>query len=151
MKQTLKAWAKELRVDPATLEKRVRKAGFAISPKKLWGARDIFTAWTGDKEVALTRQALALAEKMERENAEGLRELIPRAEATEFIRTTFGAVREMVVGMPVVLASRVNPTDPTHARGHLDEWVNLFIRHCREQVPPGLDVDPTGKEADAGE
>lgn len=151
MKQTLKAWAKELRVDPATLEKRLRKAGFSIAPKKQWGARDIFTGWTGDKEVALTRQALAVAEKMERENAEGLRELIPRKEASDFIRKTFGTVREMVVGMPVTLAARVNPTDPTHARGHLDEWVGLFLKHCREHVPAGPDMEPDERDDDASE
>lgn len=140
-KQTLKAWAKELRLDPATLGKRMRKAGHEVSPKKLWSAREVFVAWVGDKEAALTRQALALADKMERDNAEAERSLIPRAEAAAFITRTFAVARELVASMPVIMAARVNPEKPDHARAHLEDWVDTWIKQCRAQVPPGKDGD----------
>jgi len=115
--------------------------------------RDVFRAFIGDKAASLARKALADAEMAEHEVKLATRDVIPREEVARYIRETFSPVREWSLAMPAKMAALVNPTDPKHARAHLDEWAEQFLKHCREHVPEGQKEEeaaakkPTKKEA----
>ena len=49
-------------------------------------------------------------------------------------------IREAVVAMPGQLAALVNPTDPVHARGHLERWRDDFLKTAKARLPLGPDT-----------
>ncbi len=133
---TVSSWAAALGIDPKTLATRLRAAGHSIVQGKRWSARDVFVAWVGDAEKARARESNARAESLEIKSDLLRRDVIRRLEVAEYIRRTFAPVRERSLEMPGIMAPLCNPTDPPHARAHLVEWVDGFLRHCRECSPP---------------
>lgn len=97
--------------------------------------RELFNAARSDWKEAQTRKALAEAENRETKTAILRGDLLPKDEVVSFIRKTFGPVREQVLAMPAVLSGKVNPADPEHARAHLEQWRDLFLRQCKEHLP----------------
>jgi hypothetical protein len=68
------------------------------------------------------------------------REYIEREECVKFILDNFNPIREAVVAMPGQLAALVNPTDPVHARGHLERWRDDFLKTAKARLPLGPDT-----------
>jgi AcrR family transcriptional regulator len=136
--------ATELGVSRESVRRKLTAAGINPTTATLrW--RDVvkvFTA-TGDWRAERARLTKAQADMAEHEVRLATREVINLEEVADYIRRTFVPVRQWAHDMPAKLASRVNPTDPKHAMIHLDEWVEQFLKHCREYVPPGQNDDET--------
>lgn len=116
-----------------SIRRKLVAAGWREGSVLRW--RDIVRALAGDKAAALARRAAADAGMAEHKLRVATREVIPLDEAADYVRRTFMPVREQIMAMPSVLAGRVNPTDPAHARAHLEAWGEAFLRHCRERIP----------------
>lgn len=101
----------------------------------LFTVKELFNAARSDWKEAQTRKALAEAENRETKTAIMKGDLIAKDEVVAFIRGTFAPVREQVLAMPATLAGKVNPADPEHARSHLEQWRDLFLRQCKEHLP----------------
>lgn len=129
---TVEAVADHLGVSWATVRRKLLAVEWRDTDPLEW--RDVLRAFVGDKAAALARKALADAELAEHEVRVATREVMPCEAVFKWIRDTFSPVRELTVAMPATMAPRVNPTDPAHARAHLDEWVENFLRHVRERV-----------------
>jgi hypothetical protein len=103
-----------------------------------WWFRQDGGTGTLDLLTERARETKARADKIELQNSVARRKLIPREDVQHFIVSTYAPVREQVLAMPSVMAPRVNPTDPEHARRHLEEWGDWMLTYCRQHVPEDL-------------
>ena len=134
-----------LEVDLSAL-KKMKRAGCdafttanRVDSEKLlkWAIQNLFSESDLPKETyaqAQTREKIALADAAEVEAAKAKGTAIPHDEVVAFIRENFSPLREKVVAMPGQLAALVNPTDPQHARTHLELWRDEFLRQ-KEKLP----------------
>ena len=125
------------------MRRRFRAA--EIDATKPFGWSDVIRAWAGgdllSERIRLTK---AQADREETAAALDRRDVIPWQEVVSFINRTFSPVREQSLAMPTVMAARVNPADPEHAKAHLTDWVDGFLKHCREQIPAGPEKEVDG-------
>jgi hypothetical protein len=80
------------------------------------------------------RLVKAKAEKAEHDLSIAKREVIPLEEAAKFIIATALPRTEAVKAMPSKLSALVNPSDPAHARAHLERWRDEYLK-LKEQIP----------------
>lgn len=127
--------SKQLRVLDERLRLDLQAMGQETTKGKKYPLHLIFRALHNDGKAARVRKNQAEADLLEVKRQRIMRDLLPRAEVSQFISDSFAPVREQVIAMPSVLASKVNPTDPEHARQHLEAWRDLFLRQCKEKLP----------------
>jgi len=96
--------------------------------------REFYIALAGDYGALRREKMRQSIKESEFDLAVKQREYIKREECAKFILDTFSPHREMVVSMPGQLAALVNPSDPVHARGHLERWRDDFLR-LKANVP----------------
>jgi hypothetical protein len=131
----LHAASVEFGVSRETLSRRLHESGY--DPKKVdeWTIRQVHEALSGDLAAAKLRRENAEADKAEVEAEIAKKTVIPREDVAQFIRETFAPVREMIMTLPGSQSALVNPSDPEHARGHLQSWSDQFLKHCKMRVP----------------
>jgi hypothetical protein len=135
MKWSLSKASVEFGVTRETIRRGLRNADIAAKPHQTYTTKQIFAAVAGDLKFERTRRERAEADKAEVEAARLKEEVIHRDDVTTFIRNTFAPVREDVMAMPAILATKANPENPAIARSILTEWVDAFIARRREQLP----------------
>lgn len=96
---------------------------------------DLHRAIAGDLKFERTRHERAEADRAEVAAARERGEVIHVNDVTTFIRNNFGPVREDVIALPGQLAAKCNPENPELARQTLTEWVDVFIKRRRENLP----------------
>lgn len=124
--------AAELGVARDTVRARLTAGGVSPDGPLRW--RDVVRAMSGgDWRAERTRLLRAQADREEHDLQVARRDVASTEEVVAWIRESFAPVREQAVAMPSKLAPIVNPTDPAHARGHLEAWVEMFLQHVRER------------------
>ncbi len=93
---TLEAAAREFEIDRKTLAKRLTAASLTSGLDGAFSTPQICAAVFGDLYGAKLRVANAQAKKLERENAEAERELLPTELVERFLSATFIAVRQAI-------------------------------------------------------
>ena len=51
-------------------------------------------------------------------------------------RTVFSDLRQKLVAAPAALAAQLNPNDPPHAQGILENWIRLLFKGIYENDQP---------------
>lgn len=129
-KRTLKTWAKEIDVDPATLGRLLRAAGHELKPKKLWPARAIAAAMGNDLRVARTREVRARADLLELQVRERKADLVPVETIAQVIAKILRDLRGPLDAMPREIAARCNPADPELAGRVIRESVSRIQQNA---------------------
>ena len=93
---TLPEAAAEFHIDPKTLAKRVKAQGILPGGDGRYSTLQMCAAKFGNLDGAKLRVANAQAKKLERENAEADRELLPTELVERFLSATFIAVRQAI-------------------------------------------------------
>lgn len=134
IRHSINWWARELSCDRKTITKGLSREGIDGRSGR-YSAREVFAAIAGDaqRERTLKVRAERQLAELKRNREEG--DLIPKVEVAKFIRESFVPVREQVVAMPGTMAAKVNPSDPQHAKAHLEAWRDMFLRVCKEVKP----------------
>jgi hypothetical protein len=141
MKTSINQLSQLTRLDRATIKRRLQAAGVAI-PKgeKLDLATVLPVLVKGDpstadelraKRIAHTAAKTALLE-LDRKQRE--QELVEMGEAEAMIRSTLLPIRSLILSAPAVLAAKVNPSDPEHARAQIQSWVDNGLKTIREDI-----------------
>jgi hypothetical protein len=136
VKLTISAFANELGRSPATVRSGLLRNGVDIKHGGTDGftLKELIDALYGDETAARIAVDQERAEKLRLANAEARRELVPMGEAEAMIRSTLLPVRDLLLSAPAVLAARVNPTDPEHARSQIQSWVDNGLKTIREEI-----------------
>ena len=129
----LSTWASELGMAIQTISRKLVKNGLSTDPGDLITARDLFRCLYDQREEALTRQALASAEEMERENkrADNLLVDLPVAEKELWQRILLPLKTEIDLCADKV-ASLANPDNPDQAHRVLTEWAEQVKKQISE-------------------
>jgi hypothetical protein len=143
MSWTLLRAAEEFGVSRETIRRGLRMRG--IEKTDGFTTREMFVAIAGDWDFEHTRRERAEADKAEVDAAVAKKTHVPYEDVAGFIRETFAPLREKIVAMPNRLAALCNPTDPEHARKHLESFRDEFLRH-KEKLPP----EPTKVAEESG-
>lgn len=151
MHWNLHSAALEFETTEPTIKKGLIANGHEVKRGEKFSTRDIHLALTGDLKTQRTRREAAEADKAEIEAAIAKKEVIPISEVMRYIQQTFQPVREQALAMPGALSALCNPTDPQHAREHLQIWSDGFLKHCREHKPAPVLPDVVVMRSEDGE
>lgn len=132
MTWTLLKAAEEFGVSREKIRRGLRLRG--VDKTEAFTTREIFAAIAGDWDFERTRRERAEADKAEIEAAVAKGTHIPRDDVANFIQETFSPLREKIVAMPSKLSGLCNPSDPEHARQHLERFRDEFLK-LRALVP----------------
>ena len=132
---TISEAARQLGVLDERLRLDLQALGQEITKGKKYPLKLVFKALHNDGKQAIVRKNQEIADLMAVKRQRITRELLHRDEVSQYISATFAPVREQVIAMPAMLAGKVNPSDPEHARAHLETWRDLFLRQCKEKLP----------------
>jgi phage terminase Nu1 subunit (DNA packaging protein) len=140
---TLNGLASVARLDKRTVQRRLQKSGIKVAAGTRYRLPDVFAALCATDidpahpeamRAEKLRQTRARADLLELRKARETADLVPMCEAEAMVRSTLLPIREMILSAPVVLAARVNPTDPEHARAQIQSWVDNGLRSVRETI-----------------
>ena len=133
---TITAFAKALGISAATVRSGLRRNDVEIPDRRsaVFPLKVLIESIYGDETAVKIRVEQERAEKLRLANAETRRELVPMGEAEGMIRSALLPVRDLLLSAPAVLAARVNPTDPEHARAQIQAWVDSGLRSVREEI-----------------
>lgn len=130
--------ATEFGVSRETVRKGLAAAGVKVVAKRKGDAfttRQIAAAIFGDLDREKTLETRERRKALERENAEADGKTL----TIESVQALYGEallpVRQRLLALPNEAATRVNPTDPEHARAQLQAWVDESLPLIREQLP----------------
>jgi hypothetical protein len=124
---TLNSASAESGFSKEKLRTALKAAGVDYGPGKTFTIKQLLCAFIGD-----FRHESTLLKRAKRKDAELELELknnnlIPREDVRDFITSTFLPHVQLVKSMPGALCALVNPSDPQHARAHLDRFVLEFV------------------------
>lgn len=144
-KQTATHAAKVFGMDPKTMVRLLRDAGYEIGQNKKYSLQEVVTAMTGDLEKEQIRETRGRADLRELEVLEKKGELVSLGKVQEMMTTAILPMRQRLNALPSEMASKTNSTDPEHARAQLNQWVDQALPLIREQLPT-IKTEPKKKK-----
>ncbi len=142
IKATLNQWSQNIGIDAKTLTRRLVKANVKFKPHDTIGAKDVFTAITGDIHSARARECTARAELLELKKTEQEGRTIDVEDMHKVLRDILLPVRQRLLALPSEAAHLCNPADTQFARAALLEWVDRSLPIIREEARKN-DSQPT--------
>ena len=123
--------AAEFNIARETLRKGLLAQGLSCERGVTYTTSQVCKAVFTDGKTAKARETNARADLLEIKRKELERDLIRLEEAEQFMAKVWTPIRQAFVALPS-LAPQVNPTDPEHAKKHLETYRDQCLRMCRE-------------------
>ena len=134
IRATLTAWSKNLAISREALTRRLHDALVDWESSETLTAAQVYRAMLSDKDAALTRKALAEADRIEREEKEARKELVNLAEVEKVVwQDCLMPLRTELEQMPRSLCAMCNPQDQDTAQKVLEQWVEKVKANIREK------------------
>lgn len=134
MKWSVNKAAIEFGVSRETIDKGLTRLGVKGTRGDTYSTKQIHEAIAGDFRHQRTRREAAAADRLEMENARTKRELIPLEENLAWQNKVLLPIRQRLLSLSGLMASRCNPSDPAHAQSQLDAWTRESLTILRAEV-----------------
>ena len=132
------AMARALGISRERLQRQLANIGISVKPKQKVSIRDAVKAMSGgDLKAEQIRETAARADKIEVENQEKDRQLLPAHDVDAFYLRHVGQIRQQIDQLAAILMSQFD--DPATAfeiiDGHVKKTLIPAIRKASEQRP----------------